>query len=301
MEREQRLLETTTLYVGNLSFYTTEEQVFDLFSKVGEIKRIIMGLDRIKKTPCGFCFVEYFTREDAEKSVQFLCDTKLDERTIRVDYDIGFKEGRQYGRGRSGGQVRDEHRVDYDPGRGGYGKSNAGSMSGHEMWGNHEPDRGGGHGPTSMLPPSFHMNQHHQPPPPFGPGGHPPPHYGPGARHHPPYPPPPQHFHEGSHHHGPPPHYMHRRGGGRGHRGRGPRGGGGGPPPHGGGIPPRYFNGGGGGMPVGGNGVPPLYEPHPPSFGGKRFRDDMPQFGGPSEMNMPKRHRPEVDDMQNQN
>lgn len=48
-----------TLYVGNLSFYTTEEQIFELFSKCGDVKRIIMGLDKFKKTPCGFCFVEY--------------------------------------------------------------------------------------------------------------------------------------------------------------------------------------------------------------------------------------------------
>ena len=94
-----------------------------------------MGLDRIRKTPCGFCFVEYFMRTDAEKSVQFLSGTKVDERQIRVDYDIGFAEGRQYGRGKSGGQVRDEHRVSYDPGRGGYGKAAYRGMTGMEMWG----------------------------------------------------------------------------------------------------------------------------------------------------------------------
>jgi nuclear cap-binding protein subunit 2 len=49
---------SATLYVGNLSFYTTEEQIYELFSKCGDIKRIIMGLDRNKKTPCGFCFAE---------------------------------------------------------------------------------------------------------------------------------------------------------------------------------------------------------------------------------------------------
>lgn len=80
--------------------------------------------------------MEYFTRADAEKSVFFLCDMKLDERTIRVDYDTGFEEGRQYGRGKSGGQVRDEHRIDYDPGRGGYGKAASGPpMSAMDMWG----------------------------------------------------------------------------------------------------------------------------------------------------------------------
>ena len=47
--------------------------------------------------------------------------TKLDERVIRCDLDPGFKEGRQFGRGKSGGQVRDEYRTEYDVGRGGWG------------------------------------------------------------------------------------------------------------------------------------------------------------------------------------
>ena len=45
----------------------------------------------------------------------------MDDRPIRVDVDWGFVDGRQFGRGRSGGQVRDEYRTDYDAGRGGYG------------------------------------------------------------------------------------------------------------------------------------------------------------------------------------
>lgn len=140
-EREAQLLLSATLYVGNLSFYTTEEQVFELFSKAGEIKRIVMGLDKFKKTPCGFCFVEYFTRKDAEASVRHLSGVKLDERFIRVDYDAGFSPGRQFGRGRSGGQVRDEYRTDYDPGRGGYG--HIGRMTGMQLWGE---GAGGGYG-----------------------------------------------------------------------------------------------------------------------------------------------------------
>ncbi|KAK3095359.1 hypothetical protein FSP39_013697 [Pinctada imbricata] len=81
-----------------------------------------MGLDKIKKTPCGFCFLEYYTREDAENAMRYVNGTRLDDRIIRTDWDAGFKEGRQYGRGKSGGQVRDEYRTDYDEGRGGYGK-----------------------------------------------------------------------------------------------------------------------------------------------------------------------------------
>ncbi|KAJ3111174.1 60S ribosomal protein L19 [Phlyctochytrium bullatum] len=101
-----KLHKSSTVYVGNLSFFTTEEQIHELFSKCGEVKRIIMGLDRQKKTPCGFCFVD---------------GTKLDDRPIRADIDPGYEPDRQYGRGRSGGQVRDEHRQEYDPGRGGWG------------------------------------------------------------------------------------------------------------------------------------------------------------------------------------
>lgn len=173
-QREALLLQSTTLYVGNLSFYTTEEQIFELFSKAGEIKRIVMGLDRNKKTPCGFCFVEYFTRRDAEASVRHLSGLQLDERFIRVDYDVGFAPGRQYGRGRSGGQVRDEYRTDYDPGRGGYGHAPA--MTGMQMWGGHDIPgpppprnnqrmRGGGGGGRHGGP----RNGRHGPP---GPPGH---------------------------------------------------------------------------------------------------------------------------------
>ena len=121
-EFEECLRTSTTLYVGNLSFYTTEDQIYEIFSKAGDIKRIIMGLDKQKMTPCGFCFVVYYTRKDAEDSVKYINGTKLDDRVIRVDFDWGFVEGRQFGRGRSGGQVRDEFRTDFDEGRGGYGK-----------------------------------------------------------------------------------------------------------------------------------------------------------------------------------
>jgi nuclear cap-binding protein subunit 2 len=71
--------------------------------------------------------------------MRYVSGSKLDERIIRCDLDLGYKEGRQFGRGKSGGQVpfssfsswrpfhfilvqvRDEHRQDYDPGRGGWG------------------------------------------------------------------------------------------------------------------------------------------------------------------------------------
>ena len=64
-----------------------------------------MGLDKVKRTPCGFCFVLYHTREDAEAAVKYISGLTMDDRPIRVDFDWGFEEGRQFGRGRAGGQV----------------------------------------------------------------------------------------------------------------------------------------------------------------------------------------------------
>lgn len=57
-DQQAQLSRSSTVYVGNLSFFTTEEQIAQLFGMAGPIKRIIMGLDRNTKTPCGFCFVE---------------------------------------------------------------------------------------------------------------------------------------------------------------------------------------------------------------------------------------------------
>jgi nuclear cap-binding protein subunit 2 len=117
-EYHHALATSTTVYVGNLSFFTREEQIWELFSKVGEVSRIVMGLNKYELTPCGFCFVEYYTHEAAADCVNYVSGTKLDERVIRADWDTGFVEGRQYGRGSSGGQVRDEFRDYFDPERG---------------------------------------------------------------------------------------------------------------------------------------------------------------------------------------
>ena len=99
---------STTLYVGNLAFSTRTRHVWSHFSLVGPVKNVVMGVDRFKKTPCGFCFVEYFHRKSALAAIADLSGTKLDGRVIRVDLDAGFTPGRQYGRGVSGGQVRDD-------------------------------------------------------------------------------------------------------------------------------------------------------------------------------------------------
>lgn len=101
---------SATLYVGNLAFSTPTQQIHQHFSYLGPVKKVQMGLDRIKKTPCGFCFVEYDERRHAMAAVAHLSGSKLDGSVIRVELDAGFQPGRQYGRGASGGQVRHDRK-----------------------------------------------------------------------------------------------------------------------------------------------------------------------------------------------
>ena len=87
---KQRLKTSTTLYVGNLSFYTQEGQLLELFSKSGIVKNLFMGLNNKTFKPCGFCFVEYNTREEARLAIDCFNMILLDGKRIRIDWDYGF-------------------------------------------------------------------------------------------------------------------------------------------------------------------------------------------------------------------
>lgn len=113
----QALRESSTLYVGNLAFTTRTKHIWSHFSLLGPVQRIHMGLDRNKKTPCGFCFVVYESRKHALQAVAMLSGTKLDGSVIRVELDAGFQDGRQYGRGRAGGQVRHDRKKEEEENR----------------------------------------------------------------------------------------------------------------------------------------------------------------------------------------
>lgn len=109
-----------TVYIGNLAFVTIDAQLHALFSRCGPIERIIMGLNRTTKQPCGFAFIIFMLRESAVEAVTLLHGSVLDERIIKVEMDKGWYPGREFGRGESGAQVRDELRTGYDEGRGGF-------------------------------------------------------------------------------------------------------------------------------------------------------------------------------------
>lgn len=115
-EMEQKLAESSTVYVGKLPFNglnaIQESQIYAVFSQCGPIKRIIMGINRINKQPAGFCFVEYFDRQSALDAVKWINFTFVAGRHVQVDIDWGFVEGRQFARGeKTGYQLSDENRV----------------------------------------------------------------------------------------------------------------------------------------------------------------------------------------------
>ena len=82
MEKVKEL--SKKIYVGNLSFDATEEQVSEMFAQYGEVKSIAMINDRDSGRFRGFGFVEM---EDsaANAAIKALNDTELDGRTLRVN------------------------------------------------------------------------------------------------------------------------------------------------------------------------------------------------------------------------
>ena len=99
------LRDSKWVYVGNLSFHTSEAQLYALCTRVGPVRRVIMGLNSKLKTPCGFAFAEFCEASDALEAVAVLSETVLDDMQIRVELDFGYKNGRHFGRGQTGGQV----------------------------------------------------------------------------------------------------------------------------------------------------------------------------------------------------
>jgi cold-inducible RNA-binding protein len=105
------------VYVGNLSFEATEEQVRDLFTPYGKIDSIAMITDRESGRFRGFCFVEMETSA-ANAAIKALDSTEVDGRALKVN-EAQPREERSGG----GGQRSGGYRSGGDNQRGGYGRS----------------------------------------------------------------------------------------------------------------------------------------------------------------------------------
>ena len=72
------------LYVGNLSFKTTEQALEELFTTVGSVTDTHLVLDRMTQRPRGFGFVTMSTAEEGQKAIESLNGKTFDGRPISV-------------------------------------------------------------------------------------------------------------------------------------------------------------------------------------------------------------------------
>ena len=98
------------LYVGGLSYNTTEQTLKDTFSQVGTVESAIIITDKISGRSKGFGFVEMSSDEEAQKAIETLNGKELDGRNIIVN-EARPQESRprpggfsQRGRGFGGGR-----------------------------------------------------------------------------------------------------------------------------------------------------------------------------------------------------
>lgn len=89
------------LYVGNLSFHTTEEQLRGIFAGYGQIDSVSLVTDRDTGQSRGFCFVEVADDASAERAISELNGRDLDGRTLNVN-EARPREERGGGGGRGG-------------------------------------------------------------------------------------------------------------------------------------------------------------------------------------------------------
>jgi RNA recognition motif-containing protein len=102
---------STKLFVGNLSFNTTENDLQEAFAAHGTVVEANLMMDRMSGRPRGFGFVTMSTPEEAQKAIESLNGSTLGERTITVNVARPKEERprsdrgprRDYGGGGGGG------------------------------------------------------------------------------------------------------------------------------------------------------------------------------------------------------
>ena len=75
----------TRLYVGNLSYSSTEGDLQELFEQAGTVVKCELMLDKFTSRSRGFAFVEMGTHEEANKAVEMFNEQDLQGRDLRVN------------------------------------------------------------------------------------------------------------------------------------------------------------------------------------------------------------------------
>ena len=109
----------TKLYVGNLSYQTTDQQLHDLFSEAGNVSSAQVVTDRYTGQARGFGFVEMATEDEAQQAIAAINGRNVDGRALVVN-ESRPREGGGSGGGSRGGSG----------GGGGYGGGGGGRSSG---------------------------------------------------------------------------------------------------------------------------------------------------------------------------
>jgi len=107
----------TKLYVGNLAYSTTEEDLQSLFAQAGTVKSVALIKDRETGRSKGFGFVEMENQAETEKAISMFHGSMLNDRALTVNIARPREErprggGNRFDRGGGGGR---------DGGRGGGG------------------------------------------------------------------------------------------------------------------------------------------------------------------------------------
>lgn len=87
------------LYVGNLSYGTTEEDLNELFAQAGTVKSVAVIKDRDSGRSKGFGFVEMSSSAEAQKAITMLHGKQFQERTLTVNVARPREEGSRGGGG----------------------------------------------------------------------------------------------------------------------------------------------------------------------------------------------------------
>lgn len=91
------------LYVGNLPYSTTEDNLRDLFDGYGAVEQVQVATDRETGRSRGFAFVDMATDSDAQSAIEGLSGYRMDGRPITVEVARPRQPagaGRGFGRGR---------------------------------------------------------------------------------------------------------------------------------------------------------------------------------------------------------
>lgn len=141
------------IYIGNMSYEVTEDDLRQLFGEFGEVQSAAIIVDKISGRSKGFGFVEMATKEEGQAAIAGLDGTEIKGRTVAVNEakpqtksgngrgGAGGGRGGKGGFGSGGGRGGQGGKGGFSGGRGGAGGSGGGKRGGFGSGGGSGGDR----------------------------------------------------------------------------------------------------------------------------------------------------------------